>query len=134
MEIEFTISDIKNKTYLDNEIESESNRIRNSTTESSRGRSYDEIKKSVTVGKVAEVFLIENYSFKSSPNIYHDLIDKHGDYVEVKAYTESTIKNGFVDNDIHRILKGGWNKSKWYVLFLYTDGKYKFLERRKIRE
>jgi len=134
MEIEFTISDIKNKTYLDNEIESESNRIRNSTSESSRGRSYDEIKKSVTIGKVAEVFLIENYSFKSSPNIYHDLIDKHGDYVEVKAYTESSIKNGFVDNDIHRILKGGWNKSKWYVLFLYKDGKYKFLERRKIRE
>tara|TARA_B110000503_G_scaffold119317_1_gene181027 strand:- start:6711 stop:7112 length:402 start_codon:yes stop_codon:yes gene_type:complete len=133
MEIEFTISDIKNKTYLDNEIESESNRIRNSTPESSSGRSYDEIKKSVTVGKVAEVFLIENYSFKSSPNIYHDLIDKYGDYVEVKAYTESTIKKGFVDNDIHRILKGGWNKSKWYVLFLYDDGKYKFLERRKIR-
>ena len=133
MAIEFTENDIQNKKYLKSEIELESNRLFNSSQQTGGNRTYTEIEKSVRIGKVAEVYLIENYSFEASGNIYHDLIDKNGDYVEVKAYSESTIQNGWIDNDIHRILNGGWNKSKWYILFSYDNGKYVFIEKRKIR-
>jgi len=131
-EITFTESDIKDKSYLEQQIELEAQRLYTSP-KARRGRSVDEIRKVVRQGKVAEVWLIENKSFTSAPDIYHDLIDSEGNYVEVKAYNVYNSNSPYVQKDLDRIRNGGWNRSKWYLLFQYNNGVYNFLEKILIR-
>jgi hypothetical protein len=132
VEITFTESDIKDKSYLEEQIELEAQRLYTSP-KARKGRSIEEIRESVRRGKVAEVWLIENYSFKTAPDIYHDLIDRDGNYVEVKAYNVYSSNAPHVQNDLYRIRTGGWNRSKWYLLFQHNKGVYKFLEKISIR-
>jgi len=58
-DITFTISDIEDKEALYAEIEKETRRIYGSA-KARNGRSIEEIRDSVTRGKVAERWLIEN--------------------------------------------------------------------------
>lgn len=126
--MQFTESDIKDKTYLESQILSEAKRLFESP-KARNGRTLEEIKKVVRQGKVAEVFLIETGKYRASENIYHDLIDEEGNYVEVKAYSINNSNAPHVQNDLYRIRTQGWNKSKWYMLFKYDNGTYTFLEK-----
>jgi hypothetical protein len=129
---QFTESDIKDKAYLEEQIELEAQRLF-SSEKARRGRTLEEIRKVVRQGKVAEIWLIENHDFQPAPDIYHDLIDKEGNRVEVKAYNVYSSNAPYVQNDLYRIRTSGWNHSKWYLLFHHNEGVYKFLEKILIR-
>jgi hypothetical protein len=128
----FTERDIKDKHLLEKEIEAESNRIFYSPA-ANQGRTLNEIRKAVRQGKTAEIWLCENEKFKLATDIWHDLIDEDGNYVEVKAYGVTSSSAPYVQNAISRIKNGGWNKSKYMLLFNYNGGTYKFLEKINIR-
>ena len=131
-EIIFTESDIKDKVYLEEQIELEAQRLF-SSARARRNRTIEEIRVAVRQGKTAEVWLIENQGYQAATDIYHDLVDKDGNLVEVKAYNIYNSNAPSVQNDLYRIRTGGWNRSKWYVLFQYKNGTYKFLEKILIR-
>lgn len=126
--MQFNESDIQDEKYLEEQIELEAQRLFNSP-KSNLGRSLDDIRNRVRQGKIAEVWLIENKNFKSAPDIYHDLIDSEGNYVEVKAYNIYNSNAPSVQNDLYRIRTQGWNKSKYMMLFQCKEGQYKFLEK-----
>ena len=130
----FTLSDIKNRDLLNREVETEALRIFNSP-KARRDRSLAKIKSDTVQGKTAEIWLSENFNFTLAPDIYHDLIDEDGNYVEVKAYTGiSNSENSIWLQDVlNRIRNGNWNKSKYLLLFNYNQGEYTFLEKIKIR-
>lgn len=130
--ITFTELDIKDKVYLEKQVELEAQRLY-SSLKARKGRTIEEIRNSVRIGKVAEVWLIENYDFKQALDVYHDLIDKDGNYVEVKAYNVYSSNAPHVQNDLYRIRTGGWNRSKWYLLFQHNNGTYNFLEKISVR-
>lgn len=130
--LQFTESDIKDKAYLEEQIELEAQRLF-SSAKARRGRDLEEIRKVVRQGKIAEVWLIENYGFEPAPDIYHDLIDKEGNRIEVKAYNVYHSNAPHVQNDLYRIRTSSWNRSKWYLLFHHNEGVYKFLEKILIR-
>ena len=124
----FTVSDIKDQVLLEKEIKEEALRLF-SSPKANRNRSLEEITEQVRIGKTAEIWLIENYDYEQAPDIYHDLVDKDGNRTEVKAYNIYSSNAPYVQNDLYRIRTGGWNKSKWYLLFQHKDGVYKFLEK-----
>lgn len=124
----FTASDIKNVELLEIEIEHESIRLFESDR-ARKGRTFEAIKTAVRQGKTLEVWLTENYDFKLSSDKYHDLIDSEGNFVEVKAYNIYSSNAPSVQNDIYRIRTGGWNQSKYYIIFRYDNGTYTFLEK-----
>lgn len=129
----FKESDIKNKSLLAKEIEEETMRIYKSPV-GNRGRSFLEIKKAVTQGKTAEVWLTERGGYSLSSNIYHDLVDSDGEFVEVKAFTNvKDSSDRYVKEALDKIRKGGWNRSKYMLLFRYSNGLYTFLEKIQIR-
>ena len=130
----FTLSDIKNRDLLNREVETEALRIFNSP-KARRDRSLAKIKSDTVQGKTAEIWLSENFNFTLAPDIYHDLIDEDGNYVEVKAYTGiSNSENSiWLQDALNRIRNGNWNKSKYLLLFNYNQGEYTFLEKIKIR-
>jgi hypothetical protein len=126
--MQFTESDIKDKKYLEEQIELEAQRLFSSTS-AQKGRSLEEIRNRVRQGKIAEVWLIETGKFKPAPDIYHDLIDLEGNRVEVKAYNIYNSNAPSVQNDLYRIRTGTWNKSKYMMLFQCKEGNYKFLDK-----
>lgn len=133
MEIkQFRKEDIKDQQYLKQEIQNEASRIFNSPV-ASKGRSFDNIKASVEQGKVAEIWLTENFPFTLAKDVYHDLLDDEGNYVEVKAYSVKDSKAPYVVDALTRIANGTWNKSKYMLLFNYNQGTYTFLEKIMIR-
>lgn len=132
LETVFTEADIKNKKLLESEIEKESNRIFDSSS-ANGGRTLNQIRDVVRQGKVAEIWLHENFNFELAEDIYHDLIDDKGAYVEVKAYSVQSSSAPYVQNAISRIKNGNWNKSSYMMLFNYMHGRYKFLEKIQIR-
>lgn len=97
-----------------------------------KGRTYEQIEKSVFQGKVAELFLIENHGYLPAERKYHDLKDLEGNYIEVKAYKNASFESPYVKEDLTRIKKGGWNESKYYILFSYKDGVYELVEKIQI--
>lgn len=128
----FTEADIKNKSFLESEIEKEAKRIFNSP-KANLGRSLSQICAVVRQGKVAEIWLSENFNFMISDDIYHDLIDETGKYVEVKAYSVKDSSDPWVKTQLSRIKNGSWNKSSYMLLFNYNYGQYTFLEKIQIR-
>jgi hypothetical protein len=128
---QFTESDIKDKLLLERLIESESRALFDSPY-TRRSRSLEEIKGTVKQGKTLELWLTENYAFQLSDSRYHDLIDENGDFVEVKAYNVQSSSAPYVQKSLASIRTGKWNKSKWFILFNYNKGVYKFLEKIKI--
>jgi hypothetical protein len=128
---QFTESDIKDKLLLERLIESESQALFNSPY-TRRSRSLEEIKGNVKQGKTLELWLTENYNFQLSDDRFHDLIDENGDFVEVKAYAVQSSSAPYVQKSLKSIRTGMWNNSKWFLLFNYNKGVYKFLEKIKI--
>jgi hypothetical protein len=128
---QFTESDIKDKLLLEKLIESESQALFDSPY-TRRSRSLEEIKGAVKQGKTLELWLTENYNFQLSDDRYHDLIDENGDFVEVKAFSVTDSGAPYVHKSLASIRTGKWNKSKWFILFNYDKGVYKFLEKIKI--
>ena len=127
--MQFTIEDIKDKTRLQRMIDIESNSIFNSPV-ARNNRSLEDIKHSVTQGKVAELYLIENTRFNEADLKWHDLKDPiTGTYIEVKAYDIRNVEAPSVQNDLKRYRSASWCKSKWYVLFKVHEGKYELLEK-----
>ena len=124
----FTEADIKYRVYLEEQIELEAQRLFKSP-QSRRERTIEEIRSRVRQGKIAEVWLIENYEYKQAPDIYHDLIDIEGNRIEVKAYNVYSSNAPLVQNDLYRIRTGSWIKCKYYILFKYDNGTYTFLEK-----
>lgn len=129
----FTSDDVKDQSHLEFLIKEESLRIFNSP-KSRRERSLEEIFAMVKIGKTAEYYLVEQGLFKPAKDIYHDLIDKEGDYVEVKAYNVYDSNAPHVKADLERIRNSVWNKSKWMLLFRYNLGTYTFLEKIFIKD
>lgn len=128
---QFTESDIKDKLLLERLIESESQALFDSHY-TRRRRILEEIKGAVRQGKTLELWLTENYNFTLSDDRFHDLIDENGDFVEVKAYAVQSSSAPYVQQSLKSIRTGKWNKSKWFILFNYNKGVYKFLEKIKI--
>ena len=126
--MQFTESDIKDKKFLEEQIESESQDLFSKET-TRRGRSIEEIRNRVRQGKIAEVWLTETGKFKLSTDKYHDLVDLEGNFGEVKAYNIYNSNAPSVQNDLYRIRTGTWNKSKYMMLFQCKEGNYKFLEK-----
>jgi hypothetical protein len=126
--MQFTESDIKDKKFLEEQIENESQGLFSKET-TRRGRSIEEIRTRVRQGKIAEVWLTETGKFKLSNDKYHDLVDLEGNFVEVKAYNIFDSNAPSVQNDLYRIRTGNWNRSKYMMLFQCKEGQYKFLEK-----
>jgi len=129
--VKFTEADIKDTDRLHQMIEKEAKGIA-SNPSSAKGRDYDTVYHFVRQGKIAELYLIENFGYKEADIKYHDLIDENGDYIEVKAYDIWDSNAPSVDRDLRRIRNEGWNKSKQYILFKYKHGQYEFLKSIKI--
>jgi hypothetical protein len=129
----FTINDIQDRYHLDFMIKEEAFRIYNSP-KARLERSLEEITEKVKIGKIAEVYLIEQGMYKPAKDIYHDLVDDMGNYIEVKAYTVYDSNAPYVIRDLKRIRESTWNKSKWLILFRHYEGTYTFLEKILIRE
>jgi hypothetical protein len=129
----FTEDDIVDKARLERMILKEAEAIFNSAT-ARHGRDLESIKLCVRQGKVAELYLIEKHGYMESDKKWHDLVDHLGDYVEVKAYTNSPrITLPYVEKDLRKIRTEGWNTSKWYILFNVNDGVYELVEKVKIK-
>lgn len=126
--MKFTVEDIKDKELLHRLVKEEALRIFESER-ARKGRTYEQIEKSVFQGKVAELFLIETGGYLPAEKKYHDLKDQEGNYIEVKAYKNASLTSHYVKEDLTRIKNGGWNESKYYMLFSYTDGVYEFVEK-----
>lgn len=130
----FSESDIINKKLLEKMIEEEAARIHNSD-EARNGRTLAIIKERVKQGKIAELYMIENFEFKEADIMWHDLIDRDGDYTEIKAY--SNIWDEYapqVAKDLKRYRSIEKFKSKWYLLFSVDDRNiYKFISKIKIK-
>lgn len=126
--VKFTEADIKDTTRLERMIEVEANQIFNSST-GNGGRDLDTIKFCVKQGKIAELWLIENRGYEEANKKYHDLIDKNGDYTEVKAYDVTSMFAPFIQKDLKKLRTSEWNISKWYIVFKCTYGEYEFLDK-----
>jgi hypothetical protein len=98
-----------------------------------RGRDLETIKFCVKQGKIAELYLIENYNYTESDIKWHDLKDQDGNYTEVKAYDVWSKDAPFVQKDIRRYKNESWSKSKWYMLFKFKDGQYELLEKIQLK-
>lgn len=118
-DLSFSVTDIKDPVLLSNLIAKESQKIYNSPTARQK-RTKDEIECRVSQGKVAELYLVENYGYKFTDKKYHDLIDKDGNLTEVKAYT----KGISLGDELHRIRTSKWNKSKFFIAFKFENGRY----------
>ena len=130
--VKFTENDIKDIERLNKMIDRESKVIYESAS-ARRDRDYDTVKFCVKQGKVAELYLIENFGYEESDKKYHDLKDSDGNYTEVKAYSIYSANAPSVHRDLKRIRTEGWNVSKWYILFSYNYGVYSFLDKIQIR-
>jgi hypothetical protein len=126
--LKFTAEDIKDKELLMQLVKEEATRIFESER-ARKGRTYEQIEKSVYQGKVAELFLIENHGYLPADRKYHDLKDLEGNYTEVKAYRNASLESLYVKEDISRIKTGGWNDSKYYILFSFKEGVYELVEK-----
>lgn len=137
----FTEKDIRNKALLESMIREEADRIFESPK--ARGsRTLSHIERTVRIGKVAELWLIENMGYKKAPPVkdksgtyrhYHDLIEPEDSTIaEVKAWTTSRIDSD-LESEIIRIRTGGWNLSTWMIVFIYDRGTYTFKQKIRIR-
>ena len=118
-------------------IKKEVDSIYNSDT-ARRGRDYETIKFSVRQGKIAELYLIENYGYSESDIRWHDLkkINENGgvgEYVEIKAYSSNSIDAGYLDAEIRRIKNSSWNYSKYLIAFKVDHGEYSFYKKIDLR-
>lgn len=130
--ISFTIEDIKDRDRLEKMVDVEATNIYESAR-ARKDRSKEDIVEKVRQGKVAELYLIETGDYFPANKKWHDLKDKNGDYVEVKAYNVRDQYAPFVQSDLRRLREEGWNISKWYMLFQCIGGKYNLIEKIKIR-
>jgi hypothetical protein len=128
----FTLDDVKDHQHLEFLIKEESFRIFNSK-KARNGRTFEEILDKVKIGKTAEYYLVEQGLFKHAKDIYHDLVDEEGNFLEVKAYDVYDSSAPFVRSEIERIRNSEWNQSKWMLLFQYRNNRYTFLEKILIR-
>lgn len=129
----FTIDDIKDHYHLDFLIREESFRIFNSL-KARKGRTFEEIFELVKISKTAEYYLVEQGQYNPAKDIYHDLVDGEGNFIEVKAYNVYDSNAPFVKSEIQRIRESTWNQSKWMILFKYYEGTYTFLEKIFIKD
>ena len=131
--MKFTENDIQDKERLQRMVRKEAEQIFNSPA-ARKGRDLETIEIFVKQGKVAELFLIENFGYIESDIKWHDLKDISGEYTEVKAYTNTPNASvPYVEKDLKRYREASWSNSKWYILFNVNDGVYEFVEKLKIR-
>jgi hypothetical protein len=130
--MKFTEKDIQDMARLERMVEREAKAIFNSPC-ARKNRTYEEIYAAVKQGKIAELYLIENYGYEEAGKQWHDLIDSDGDYTEVKAYAVYTTDAPSVIRDLNRLRNENWNVSKWYMLFQCIGGEYELLEKIQIR-
>lgn len=126
--MKFTVNDIKDKELLLKMINEEARSLFNSP-KARNGRTIEEIQKSVIQGKIAEMYLIETGEYFPANKKYHDLRDASGALTEVKSYNVYDKNAPHVIKDLERIRTGGWNESKYYMLFKCVDGEYELLEK-----
>jgi hypothetical protein len=129
----FTIEDIKDRDHLEFLIREESFRIFNSP-KARKGRAFSEILDSVRISKTAEYYLVEQGHYNPAKDIYHDLVDGEGNFIEVKAYNVYNSNAPHVKSELERIRESTWNQSKWMILFKYNQGSYTFLEKIFIKD
>lgn len=131
--VTFTENDIHDKERLERMVEKEAAVIFNSPS-ARKDRDYDTVKFCVKQGKVAELYLIENFGYEEADKKYHDLKDPiSGEYAEVKAYSIHSADVPAVKRDLKRLRTENWNISKWYYLFKYSEGNYELLEKIKVK-
>lgn len=97
-----------NQNYLLSRSHEEANEIF-AKPSTRRGRSYEEILKTVLYGHVAEVFLIEKMGFTDDTRKYKDVINTAGKYVEVKV-TEGDYYVPYVLERAVAAKKESWRK------------------------
>jgi hypothetical protein len=127
--VKFTEADIIDKERLERMIEKEALPIFNSATGNKERRDFETVKFCVKQGKIAELWLIENRGYNEANKKYHDLVDKNGDYTEVKAYDVTSMNAPYIQKDIKKLRTESWNTSKWYIVFKCTHGEYEFLDK-----
>ena len=131
--MKFREEDIRDKERLERMVKKEAEAIFFSPN-ARNGRDLETIEFCVRQGKVAELYLIENCGYDEADKKWHDLLDKSGDYTEVKAYNNVWSKDApFVEKDLRRLKNEGWNFSKWYMLFTVVDGEYELLDKIQVR-
>jgi len=127
--VKFTEADIIDKERLERMIEKEALPIFNSATGNKERRDFETVKFCVKQGKIAELWLIENRGYEEANKKYHDLVDKNGEYTEVKAYDVTSMSAPYIQKDIKKLRTESWNVSKWYIVFKCTHGEYEFLDK-----
>lgn len=124
--VKFTEADIIDKERLERMIEKEALPIFNADKDH---RDFETVKFCVKQGKIAELWLIENRGYDEANKKYHDLVDKNGDYTEVKAYDVTSMNAPYIQKDIKKLKTESWNISRWYIVFKCTHGEYEFLDK-----
>lgn len=131
-EISFSKEDIKDPERLKRMIKKEADGIYEGPLR--RGRTKEAIEQAVEQGKIAELYLIENFDYEEADIKYHDLKGKDGTYTEVKAYSNcENTSTAFAEKDLDRLRSCTWNTSTWYIVFNVVNGKYFFMDYIKIR-
>ena len=130
--MKFTKRDIKDQVTLERLIKEEATRIYESDS-ARRDRSYEQIYQAVSQGKVAEMYMAETDDYDFADLRWHDLKNKSGEYVEVKAYNVNSFDAPFVKRDLERYKNATWCKAKWYMLFSCKNGEYELLGTKQIK-
>lgn len=133
--VTFREEDILDRQRLEEMTEREAVRIYNSDV-SRNGRSFEDIKGKVRQGKVAELYLIENFGYEEADLVWHDLKSPEGEYTEVKAYAKVWDEHApQVSRDLKRYRTFSVFKSTWYILFSVDQDRniYKFIAKIRIK-
>lgn len=133
--VRFRESNIRDKSRLEQMIKKEAKNIFESD-KSRNGRDLETVEFFVRQGKVAELYMIENFGYEEADRRWHDLKDSDGEYTEVKAYSGVKGRGAdatFVQKDLRKLRNSGWNVSKWYILFSVDDGVYEMIDKIQLR-
>jgi hypothetical protein len=128
-EVRFTRNDLTKESL--NRIEEEAIRItkgiidggvsRNSLQ--GRPRTFQDIQRDCENGLVAEQYLIQEFSYRDNPKMWHDIISPQDVEVEVK-----TFRHDYTRTKFEHILKLESRKTKYphVIMFMRTEGVYTY--------
>jgi hypothetical protein len=128
-EVRFTRNDLTKESL--NRIEEEAIRItkgiidggvsRNSLQ--GRPRTFQDIQRDCENGLVAEQYLIQEFSYRDNPKMWHDIISPQDVEVEVK-----TFRHDYTQTKFEHILKLESRKTKYphVIMFMRTEGVYTY--------
>ena len=109
----------ENKARIETLVDQQAKRL---FVNDKRNRTLDQIKASCWMSTPAELYMSQLDGWKMAEDVYHDVVDDNGDFVEIKCFRDITSENdsiiGFIKK-LHESDEKAWNKSKSIYFFRY---------------